>query len=213
MMQPTILYFVRHGETDANTIDLIQGQRDVRLNENGMKQAETVGKRMQNMKFDCIYSSDLSRAAFTAECIANGRKVIYTPRLREWAFGTWEGKTLDEISVIYPDEFKAYKEISNDFHPSGGESTMQLKKRAADFLEEMAAKHPGRTVLCVSHGGFIRNILQIVLKIERFNVRPRADNTAVSCFKTSDNGRNWQLITWNDTAHLQSDNMNISSGY
>ena len=73
----TTVYFLRHGETDANINGIIQGQSDVPLNENGIIQAEIAGKRMLKMHFDAIYSSDLSRAAKTAQYAAYSRNIIY----------------------------------------------------------------------------------------------------------------------------------------
>ena len=71
MNQYTILYLVRHGETEANVTNTLQGQSDVRLNEKGIRQAQLVGKRLRDQHFDVILSSDLSRAAVTAAEIAN----------------------------------------------------------------------------------------------------------------------------------------------
>lgn len=78
-----MIYFVRHGETAENAGGVVQGQTDVPLNENGLIQARLVGERLKNEPFDVILSSDLQRAAITARSIANGREIIYTPRLRE----------------------------------------------------------------------------------------------------------------------------------
>ena len=48
-------------------------------------------------------------------------------------------------------------------------------------------------------------VLKHVLQCEKFNKRPRMDNTSIAVFCTADGGENWQLITWNDTAHLESE--------
>lgn len=210
-MKSTTIFFVRHGETDANLINLVQGQTDVPLNQNGIKQAEIVGRRLHNTHFDCIYSSDLVRTKFTAQCIANGRKINYTPKLREWSLGHWEDKTLDQIKELFPEEFNLYNTVSDNFQPQGGESTKDFQQRAADFLSFIAEKHQGEKILCVSHGGFIRNVLKTVLAVDKFTNRPRIDNTAISAFKTADGGKTWQLLFWNDSAHLQQ--VNESNAY
>lgn len=84
------IYLVRHGETEWNVKKLIQGQKDIPLNEKGKKQA---GK-LKKIKFDAIYSSDLKRAAETAKIIAGKRrlKIIKSTALRERYFGKFQGE-------------------------------------------------------------------------------------------------------------------------
>ena len=179
-------------------------QSDIPLNQNGINQAELAAKRLNNLHFDCIYSSDLIRAKVTAEYAAAGRNIIYTAQLREWFFGKWQDKTFPEIEKLFPENLKKYRSLDPSFCPDDGESNQLFRQRSADFMQMLAEKHKNQTVLCVSHGGFIRTVLQNALQIERFSVYPRMDNTAVSCFKTSNNGKSWQLVLWNDTSHLNS---------
>ena len=199
----TVIYFLRHGETNSNKNKFIQGHLDIPLNQNGLKQAELAGKKLQKIHFDAIYSSDLSRSVKTAEYVANGKEIIHLAELREWYLGDWQGKSFAEIEKLYPDELQLYRECSPDFTPKSGESKKEFRKRISDTMKKLAEKHPDGTILCVSHGGFIRTALLNVMNMERFHTRPRTDNTAISCFKTSDNGKSWQLIFWNDTCHLE----------
>jgi broad specificity phosphatase PhoE len=201
----TTVYFVRHGQTAANATGTIQGQTDVPLDETGLKQAELVGARLKNFPFDVIYSSDLCRAAVTAGKIAGGRTVIRTPRLREWDLGHWQGVTISEIKLRFPEEYNLFAADSPDFHPENGESSREFQQRAGDFMHYLAANHPGQKILCVSHGGFMVKVLNHVLQCGNFPKRPRMDNTCIAVFSTADGGANWQLITWNDTAHLESE--------
>ena len=206
----TVVYFLRHGETDYNIDVRIQGQCDIPLNANGIKQAQITGKRLQKMHFDCIYSSDLQRAAVTASYAAGTREIHYTPLLREWFFGEWQNKQFPEIEKLFPEELKLYRAKAPSFCPNGGESTALFRKRAADVMQMIAEKNPGQTVLCVSHGGLIRAVLQNISDPEVFKTLPHADNTSISCFKTPDNGKSWQLVSWNDNSHL--DNCTQSEG-
>ena len=159
-------------------------------------------KKLQKIHFDAIYSSDLSRAAKTAEYAANSKEIIHLAELREWYLGDWQGKNFSEIEKLYPDELQLYLECSPNFKPQNGESKKEFRKRISDTMKKLAEKHPDGTILCISHGGFIRTALLNVMNMERFHTRPRTDNTAISCFKSSDKGNSWQLIFWNDTCHL-----------
>jgi broad specificity phosphatase PhoE len=78
----TLVYFVRHGETDYNAVNRIQGQINIPLNEAGLRQAECAGERLKSKHFDVIYSSDLDRAMVTAQKIADGREIFPDERLR-----------------------------------------------------------------------------------------------------------------------------------
>ena len=119
---PVSVCFVRHGETDANITDRLQGQSDFPLNELGKAQAELVAERLKGEAFDVILSSDLSRALYTAEKIAAGRPIICMEALREWHFGKWQGLTRDEIISRYPEEFALFRRGSLDCSPEGGEN-------------------------------------------------------------------------------------------
>ena len=200
----TTVYFVRHGQTAANASHVIQGQTDVPLDETGKLQSLQVGSRLKKIPFDAIYSSDLSRAAVTAEQIACGRTIEFTPRLREWDLGHWQGRNIGQIKKDFPEEYRMFAGDDPEFAPAEGETSREIQQRAGKFMDHIAARHPGQTVLCVSHGGFMIKILKHVLQHFVFPRRPRMDNTCIAIFQTEDGGKSWQLITWNDTAHLSS---------
>ena len=200
--QPTVVYFVRHGQTAANAGNVMQGQTDVPLDETGLLQADIVAERLKNFHFDVICSSDLSRALVTAKKIARNRDIIVTPQLREWNLGHWQGKSMDVIRDIYREEFQIYKADDPAFTVVDGESSLDFKIRVETFMQQLASDYPGKTILCVSHGGFITKALKYVLQIQSFQLRPRIFNTSISCFSTPDHGSSWQLVFWNDASHL-----------
>ena len=207
---PTTVCFVRHGETDANITDRLQGQSDVPLNAQGLAQAELVAARLKDEPFDVIFSSDLSRALVTAEKIASGRPVIPSVELREWNFGRWQGMLLQEILRDYPGEFSLFKSGSLDFEPPEGESAGRFLGRAEKFMEMLLREYSGKRILCVSHGGFIKQTLKVVLGIRTFRSLPACENTAI-CRYAAKEGNVWQLVSWNDAAHLKS--FNRSTGW
>ena len=116
----TTIYLVRHGETEANVTNTLQGQSDVPLNAKGVEQAQRAGRRLRSKPFDIIWSSDLSRAAVTAREIAGEREITYTPLLREWDLGDWVGSTWSEITEKYPEEAKEFKAGTLDAVVPGG---------------------------------------------------------------------------------------------
>ncbi|MFN8224680.1 MAG: histidine phosphatase family protein [Gaiellales bacterium] len=146
----TTIHLVRHGETDWNRGQRIQGHTDVPLNDAGRRQAIDLGRTLAHLALDAVYSSDLSRASETAERIAEHHNlpVVRRPALREKHFGSWEGLTDAEVHTRFPD--------ARAGQWGDGETTADLARRVVAMLAEIARAHPGETVLVVTHGGVIR---------------------------------------------------------
>lgn len=156
------LLIARHGETDWNLNGKWQGQSDVPLNGNGIKQANSLALELLDKRIDQIYSSDLSRAFNTAEIISGYLHlgpVQIEKRLRERNFGMFEGMTTtqiadsmdvtrDEVSMLDMDKFPSV-EPWHDF--------LQRISSAIDHISEMKND---RTVLIVAHGGVMRGLHQ-----------------------------------------------------
>jgi len=88
-----MLYIVRHGETDWNVKELLQGHADIPLNKFGEEQAKQLAKKLTKVNFAIAFTSDLLRAKKTAEIIALEKKIVVrtTKTLRERYFGHFEG--------------------------------------------------------------------------------------------------------------------------
>lgn len=150
----TTIFLVRHGETDWNRERRVQGHADRPLNEVGREQAAALAAELAGESIDAVYASDLVRARDTALAVASalGLEVVPHAGLREKHFGTWEGLLDHEVLERYPQAATG---------PWGdGETTGQLAERVLAALHEIAARHPGETVLAVSHGGPLRAVLR-----------------------------------------------------
>ena len=93
------IYLVRHGQTDWNYQKKIQGQQDVDINEQGIRQAEKLAEILKNVPFEYAVCSPLTRAHHTAEILLKYHSVplSYDERLKEIYLGKWEGKTHKEV--------------------------------------------------------------------------------------------------------------------
>lgn len=209
-MESTTIYLVRHGETEANVTGVLQGQSDVALNENGKQQALLVGKRLKNKHFDVIFSSDLSRAAVTAQAIAGNREIFYTPLLREWDLGEWVGLTWSQVTEKFPEEVRLFESGSLEALVSGGESRREFYERAEKVIQWLISEHKGKEILCVSHGGLLRAIFAAAAG-ESGLKSVRTDNTCICSLKYFHHNGTWQLVSWNDTAHLEG--RSLSTGW
>ncbi len=202
---PTTLLLLRHGETEWNLSGRWQGQAaDTPLTEMGRQQARIVAGRLRGYPIRAIYSSDLLRAFETAQIIGDLlglAPVIAEPALRESDIGAWTGLTWAEISERYPAEVAAMV-AGQEVRRGGGESYGELQARLAAAAEAIAARHPGETVLLVSHGAALRSLVAHVLdaSLPQLHRIAIGGNAALSVVQMR-HGR-LRLVSYNDTAHL-----------
>lgn len=159
-------YIVRHGQTEWNRQHRIQGQKDSPLTDEGINQAEQLAKKLKEIEFADIYSSDLLRAQRTAEIVALERKsVVKTSQLlREISFGQIEGKKYQQFRQELRQVLEAREKMEKQVRfktpiDKGVESDEQVVKRFLLFLRQTALAYLGENVLIVSHGGVIRSLL------------------------------------------------------
>lgn len=150
------LYIVRHGRTVWNAKNLLQGQTDIELDEEGIAAAKSLGIRLADTEFDCVYSSPLSRARNTAALIIGSRGIpVYTDeRLKEISFGVLEGTS--NIIEKQPHGSYAYFFSNPEKYtaPEGGEEFRQVIDRTGDFIREMIQPHAAENarIMIVGHG-------------------------------------------------------------
>ncbi len=164
-MKYCTFYIVRHGETDWNALKLVQGHTDILLNKKGENQAKSLGQKLNKIRFDAIFSSDLLRAKRTAEIIAIEReiKVKATEKLRERYFGRLEGKSWKdengELKYLWKKLINLTEEERRIHKLERVENNHDLIKRLVPFLNETAVIYGGKNVLVVTHGGLMRVFL------------------------------------------------------
>ncbi|MGC9779420.1 MAG: histidine phosphatase family protein [Candidatus Heimdallarchaeota archaeon] len=164
------IILIRHGQSTANELIIIQGQKDYPLTELGEQQAKKLAHKMLQDKFSCngVYSSDLTRAKRTTEILAEilGLEVAkYDERLREMNFGHRQGK---KVANLTPEEKQYEKRVfeEHDLKFPEGESVNDMKNRVNESLEEIINSHDEKdTILIVGHGGTLYHILFHILNI------------------------------------------------
>jgi broad specificity phosphatase PhoE len=154
----TILYLVRHGQSDWNAANRFQGHVDRPLTDIGRTQAEALARELAAITLDGIYSSPLRRALDTAAAVAAGREldVVVDDGLREVDVGSWAGLTRAEVERRFPAEFRRWVEGGEGW--TDGETYEQMSARVRVTALRIAAAHVGGAILVVSHGGPIRAI-------------------------------------------------------
>jgi probable phosphoglycerate mutase len=195
----THLLLVRHGQTDWNAEGRIQGIVDTPLSALGREQAAELAARLAAEPIDAIVSSDLVRARETAAPLAQARglEVRAEPRLRERAFGIFEGHTYSEVEANWPSEFAIWRRREPGYAVPGGESYLALRARVLACLGELVADNAGQSVLVVTHGGVLDAVYRAALGISWETPRShRLPNAGVNRVRASLPGPALEVLAW-----------------
>lgn len=174
--QLTKIYIVRHGQSESNlhadqppTFHAQWGETESPLTTLGQEQAKERAEELQDIPFDAVYSSDLTRAVQTAEIITLVRKLKAqtTELIREtntWAHVSklrFQGRTMDEVREEMKNELQVLDEKGKMAYKYADtmESADEAVSRLLTFLREVAVAYLGKTVLVVNHGTNMRSLL------------------------------------------------------
>ena len=192
---------MRHGNTQWNLENRIQGHTDVPLCELGRNRVRALATKLTDVSFSAVYSSDLSRTVETAHILVNcsGASIQSEPDLREFSYGEWEGLTLEEVQAQDSSGFaQRFNQADVDFAAPGGESAIQLLRRVRRFYERASAKHgPDDNVLVTAHGGPIRALALCLLELpEEHFWRFRVDCASLSVIRRYSTGGVLELLNY-----------------
>lgn len=171
-----IAYYV-HGTTYDNASKKCSGWKQVELNDLGKEQAVNLGKNTP-LKFDVLFTSDLIRAMDSAKLAFPGFESIEDSRLRECNYGDYDGE--DKKLVVY-------EEHVDEAFPNG-ESLKDVEKRMREFLKDVKAKYPEKTIGIIAH-----RAPQLALEVITKNISWEEAN-ANDWRKTGDWQPGWEYI-------------------
>jgi broad specificity phosphatase PhoE len=174
-----VLYFNRHGETDFNVAQRLQGRSETKLNARGRSQSSELAGVLRDLlerdrhqpSDDAYVSSPLLRARETMELLRSGlgldpKAYAIDVRLAEISYGEWEGFTLKEIQARDPGVLQRRERDKWDFRPPGGESYREVAERVAAWYATVTCD----TVLA-AHGGVARALMA------NFHILPEEEAT------------------------------------
>jgi len=176
--KPTMIAFVRHGQTPTTGRVLPGRAKGLHLAEAGRAQAEAAASRLAAYrKVAAVYTSPLERTRQTAAPIgkALGLPVRVERGLLECDFGAWTGRELKELYKL--PEWSQVQRTPSQFRFPDGESFMEMAARTSDAVHRIVAAHPGETVVCVSHADPIKVVVADAMgshldHFQRFGVSP-----------------------------------------
>lgn len=206
-MSTTKLCLIRHGETTWNAERRLQGHTDIPLNTKGIQQARQMAQAIKNTKlsFDALYTSDLKRAADTANAIVElfGVEARVDSALRERHFGALQGLTIQEAPLLQPTIWQAHIARDLEHELDGGESIHQFALRVQTVLDKIQEQHTGQTILLVSHGGTLDMVYRIASKQALSTERVASVPNASLNWIIHQEGEGWSVERWADIRHLE----------
>src|SRR5262245_19759251 len=154
---PTVVLYVRHGQTPSTGQQLPGRAPGLHLSDAGRDQAKATAGRIAELKqVDAVYTSPLERARETAAPIATARelKPAIDRGLLECDFGDWTGAELKKLMKL--PEWRSVQGYPSGFRFPGGESFVEMQDRMVSAVGQLVARHRGGVVVCVSHADPIK---------------------------------------------------------
>ena len=201
--KPREIYFIRHGESIGNKLNLIQGHFDTDLTETGFSQAEHTSRffaeNQDNFNIKFIYSSDLKRTQNTAKPISEklNLELKIKQELRETSFGKWEGRKSDDVEAEDPENYYKWRN-QRPWAPAWCESFENLRKRSFGALKQILAEtdnsennSENNNIIIVSHGTFIYSLISYYSP----EYKPPTYNCGINIIQINNNSNNNLEIT------------------
>ncbi|MEO0457311.1 MAG: histidine phosphatase family protein [Cyanobacteria bacterium P01_A01_bin.114] len=169
LFPPTRVIFVRHGRSTYNEQGRYQGSSDQAvLSENGRQTAQLVGQALQRENIQAIYASPLKRVRQTVDIIldqlhAEAFTIEFRDELREIDLPDWEGLPYQTVRTQQTEAYRCWIEHPHEFQMELFYPVRALYQRARQFWQSTLSRHPGQTLLVVSHGGTIHALISTAL--------------------------------------------------
>ncbi len=155
LLLPAHICVARHGETDWNTLGILQGWTDVPINEQGRRQAYELVAAFSGLGFSSVHSSPLIRCLETAQIIARALRLpppTCRDGLRERNFGVIQGIPKAELATLNPVLLQQILKRNPATHFEQGETMDQFADRVLESIQDIGECHRGQRTLVITHG-------------------------------------------------------------
>lgn len=157
----TTFGFLRHGQTEWNSLKKIQGSCNSPLTTIGRDQVAQWRSTLSQFTWHRVLASDLGRVKETVEIINSDLclPVTYDPRLREQSWGDWEGLTIPYIKENFSEDLDKRVKMGWEFSAPAGETRIAVRDRVERALFDADKTWPGQNILVICHQGVIKTTL------------------------------------------------------
>jgi probable phosphomutase (TIGR03848 family) len=180
----TTIFLIRHGQTSAVGHRLTGRMRGVPLDDEGVRQAHRLVRRLAGVDLAAVYSSPMERTRQTAAPLAArlGLEVAVRDGLNEIDFGAWTGRSWDELAHL--PGWRQFNAVRSCTRVPGGEHICEVQARVIGALERVANDHPDQSVAVVTHADVIRAALAYFSGVAidlflRLDISPASVSTVV----------------------------------
>ena len=205
----TEIWFMRHGETDWNTVHRLQGWRDIALNDVGRHQAARLALRLQEaheaQPFAAAYTSDLQRTVDTLAPATQKMALTHVLNrgLRERHYGVLEGFAVSEMAAKAPPEaYAAWVNRDEHGNVGDGETLRQFHDRIITTVQALAQQHDGERILVMTHGGALDIIWRHAHGTPLTDKKRRAPMLNVSINRVNIDATGWHVLDWGNVDHM-----------
>ncbi len=202
----TRLIIIRHGQTAWNEGEgeRLRGRADLELDETGLRQARATATRMALWRVTAVYSSPLKRAVTTAEILAESLrlKAQTLEGLIDIDYGSWQGLSLKEAEANDPELYRLWLQSPHLATFPGGEGLEQVRERVTSAVETLVPRHPGQTVVLVSHKVVCKVLLCSLLGLDNSHFWQIQQGLCAISLVEIENDVPVMLLL-NDTCHLR----------
>ena len=192
MANVTRVFLVRHGQTEWNLQNRLQGQQNSPLTKTGKEQAREVRNSLADLKIHKAYVSPLQRARDTIAIVLHDRtvEIVSSSHLKEIKLGPWEGKTRKEAEQSHPIEYHNFCNDPGKFSLPGAETFLQLQARVVAELNKFFLHEKGKDILVVSHWIAIKVAIAhyTSIPLNQLSRIPEPSNGSILSFVLSNNG-------------------------
>lgn len=198
------IFLIRHGESEWNRLNKVQGLGDPGLSLEGKAQAEAVAKALAKQKIDLVYTSPLLRAKQTAQAIAcaGDSPIKELDGLREIILGVWEGKSFEEISQLFKKDYQLWLKHPSQTKIAKAEKMNSFRKRVLSVFKSVVKNNTDKNIAIVTHNGVISIFLSYILKgdFDKLFHLVSINNASITVIRFESGKFSVSLV--NDTCHL-----------
>lgn len=175
-------FLLRHAAHD-NVGGFLAGRTPgIRLGADGLAQAARLGERMRQEQFSAVYASPQQRTQQTAEAVAaaSGLPLKTDGRLDEIDFGTWAGRSFDDLNT--QSEWQRWNTVRSLARTPAGDTMFDVQARALSLIRELQTTADGSAVVLVTHADVIKAVVAYFLGLSldawpRFDIDPASITT------------------------------------
>lgn len=195
------VYLTRHGQTEWNIEKRLQGHGNSPLTESGLRGAEELSKRLEDINIERIYTSPIERAYKTAIILKGNKKidVVNHEGLKEMNFGDFEGKITEDVMKENPDwNINLIMQGNLEMRAPNGETLAEVRERVSKAMDQIIQDNEGKTILIVGHGITLKAIMNY-FKDKDVNNEVMGQTTLT---KVNVDGENFNIEFKNDGSHF-----------